>query len=98
MEFLVTALDGTDAEALERRMAIRETHMAFARNMKAEGKLISACALIDDNGQMKGSVLIVDFESEQAIREQWFPVEPYIYDDVWRDITIVPCRVPDFLR
>lgn len=98
MQFLVTALDGTDGQALSRRMAVRECHMQKAKAMKAEGRLISACALLGEDGGMIGSVLIVEFESRAAIEEAWFKEEPYILGDVWRDITIQPCKVPDFLE
>ena len=40
MEFLVIAYDGTDEGALERRMKVREAHLAQARRLKKDGHLI----------------------------------------------------------
>src|SRR4051812_23280540 len=40
MQFLITAYDGTDEGALERRMAVREAHLVGARAMKASGSMI----------------------------------------------------------
>jgi hypothetical protein len=38
MQFVVIAYDGTDEAALDRRMAVREAHLALAKEMFDAGK------------------------------------------------------------
>ena len=96
MQFVVTGYDGKDPEAPARRQAAREAHLAQAEKLYGEGGLLYAAALLDEQGGMAGSVLIMSFESEKALREQWLKDEPYVTGDVWRDIRIEPCKVPGF--
>ena len=59
MQFLIKAYDGEGM--LEKRMEVRPRHL---EGMKALGKqIICAGGLLDDSGKMKGSVLIVDFQT-----------------------------------
>jgi uncharacterized protein YciI len=81
------AHDGTDDAALERRMAVREAHLAVARQMKAEGKIVHAGAMLDDSRRMIGSMLIVSFE-ERAALDEWLRTDPYVTGDVWRQIEV----------
>ena len=37
VEYLITALDGTDADALDRRLAVREAHLAGAQQLAERG-------------------------------------------------------------
>ena len=57
MQFVVTALDHTDGEALQRRLANREAHIAGARRLIAEKRFISGGAILDAAGRMIGSTL-----------------------------------------
>ena len=52
MQFLVVAHDGTDDQALERRMAVREDHLEGARKRAASGMTICGGALLDDDGKI----------------------------------------------
>ncbi len=61
MQFVITALDYTDADALDRRMANREQHLAGARNLFASGHFVSGGAILDDTGKMIGSTLHAEF-------------------------------------
>jgi len=58
MQYLVIAYDNENA--LERRLESREAHVAGARKLMAEGKIINAAALIEDD-VMVGSTLYIDF-------------------------------------
>jgi len=52
MQFLLTAFDGKDKDALARRMAVRETHFENIRKLKESGNFISGGAILDDSGIM----------------------------------------------
>ncbi len=94
MHFLLIAKDGTDEKALERRLASRERHLASITRLKAEGKALYGAALIDEDGAMRGSVLILNFESRQEF-DQYLQAEPYVQGKVWQDIEVKQCRVPE---
>ncbi len=91
MQFLVVARDGTDDGAAERRMAVREAHMAGAKAMAASGALILGGALLDDDGAMIGSACMVEFEDRAAL-DAWLKDDPYVTGDVWRTIEVTPFR------
>jgi uncharacterized protein len=94
MQYVVMAYDATDAEALPRRMQARPAHLEMAKTLKAQQQLIIAGAMLNDEGNMIGSVMIVDFATEEAL-EQWLEVEPYIVGEVWDNIDIKPYKIAD---
>jgi len=96
MHFLVTAYDGKDSEAPARRSNARERHLAGVKELIKEGRHLYAAAILDDDGRMAGSVLIVDYPSKEALMAEWLGREPYVTGNVWEEIDIRPCRVPDF--
>jgi len=98
MQFLVTAYDGTDDKAIERRLAARDEHLKFTEEMKDKGNHLYAAAIMDENEKMIGSVLIVDFPSREDVNK-WLEAEPYVKGNVWQNIDIKPCKVgPMFLN
>ncbi len=95
MQFLITAHDHKDG--LQKRLASRDKHVAMGDAMKAAGNYIMGVALIDDEGQMCGSVMVLDYPSRKEL-DEWLKVEPYIVDDVWERWTVQECKVgPSFL-
>jgi uncharacterized protein len=92
MEFLLLGYDGTDPGAPERRQAVRADHLEHARNLKQQGKLVLGGAILDDNGQMVGSAMVFDVESEAEFREI-LARDPYLTGKVWEDIQVKPFRV-----
>lgn len=93
-QYLIIARDGDDQEALERRMKARPSHFDGARQLKLDGQFIIGGAILDDNGKMTGSMMIVQFETEDELL-QWMRNEPYITGNVWQTIEIKPFRVAD---
>lgn len=91
MQYLVIAYDNDGA--LEKRLEVRDAHVEGAKKMMAEGKIIDAGALIEDD-QMVGSTLFVDFEDDDEINE-WLENEPYVTNGVWNmeEFQIVPIRL-----
>ncbi len=92
MQFMIVAYDGTDQGALNRRLAVRDSHIAGAIELKNKGNLIAGGAILDDTGRMIGSTTYVEFESRAEL-DAWLERDPYVTGDVWRDITITPIRL-----
>ena len=92
MQFLVTAYDGTDEQAQERRAAARPAHIDAAQVLKDGGNLLIGGAILDDAGQMIGSSLIVEFDDRSTL-DEWLSNDPYVLGNVWQDITVLPFRV-----
>ena len=97
MQFILTAFDGKDDEALARRNRVREQHLANAKKMIKNQNLLYAAAILNDDNQMIGSVMIVDFPSKEILINDWLNDDPYVTGNVWMEIDIRPCRVPDFI-
>lgn len=98
MEFLITAYDGTDAGAMSRRLAARSAHLELGNKMIEEGTLLYAAAILDDDNNMIGSSMIVDFPSRKEV-DEWLQIEPYVVGGVWKNIEVKKCRTgPAFSR
>lgn len=96
MQFLILAYDGTDAGALERRMAARPAHISLGDQLRDAGKLLFGTAILDDTGKMIGSMFVAEYDSREEL-DQWLKIEPYVTQGVWENIQVSPCRVgPSF--
>lgn len=91
-QYLITAYDFTDEKALERRMTARPSHLDKAKAMKAAGEIIIGGAIINDEGQMIGSSVIIEMENRAAI-DKWLAEEPYVTGKVWDKIMIQEFKV-----
>lgn len=91
MQYLVIAYDNVDA--LDKRLEVRDAHVNGAKKLIAEGKIINAGALIEED-KMVGSTLYVDFENDDEINE-WLENEPYVTNGVWNmeEFQIVPVKL-----
>jgi uncharacterized protein len=95
MQFIVTGYDLPDA--LPRRLEVRQQHIDLCGVMKAKGEMLYGVALVDDAGQMKGSLIILDLPDRAAV-DAYLKVEPYIANKVWGKVEVVPCKVgPSFV-
>jgi len=90
MQYLLTAFDGTDANAAERRLAARPAHIALGDQMVESGEKLYGCAVLDESGSMIGSAAMVEFENRAAL-DEYLKREPYVAGDVWKTITVRPC-------
>lgn len=95
MEFLITAYDGTDPDALDRRLKVREAHLNYARLMKKRGHFVKGGAILDEEGKMIGSTLLLRFPSRKAL-DQWLNNDPYKLGNVWVKIEVLPIRLVKF--
>lgn len=97
VQYLLIAYDGTDEQALERRMRVRDDHIRLGDAMVAQGRMLFGTAILDDADRMIGSMLVLDFPSREEL-DAWLKVEPYVTGGVWERIDVQPCRVgPSFL-
>ncbi len=88
MQFIITAYDGEGM--LEKRMQVRPRHL---ENMaKVRGRVVCAGGLLDENGRMKGSVLVMEFEN-RALLEEYLRSEPYLLEHVWEKVEVEPMNV-----
>ena len=97
MQYLIIAYDGKDAQATERRMAVRNEHFRVAERMHREGKAIIGGAILGDKDNMVGSARIVNFETRAEL-EEWLKIEPYVTGKVWETIQILPFRVAEVYK
>ena len=63
MQFLIRAYDGEGK--LDKRMEVRPRHLEGMKKLSEH--IISAGGLLDDNGKMKGSALIMDSIAEGSL-------------------------------
>ena len=88
MQFLIRAYDGEGK--LDKRMEVRPRHLEGMKKLSKH--IISAGGLLDDEGKMKGSALIMDFESRKEL-DDYIANEPYVVENVWEKIEIEPINV-----
>ena len=83
MQFLVKAYDGEGM--LEKRMEVRPRHL---EGMKALGRqIVVAGGLLDEEGRMKGSALVMEFPDRGAL-DEYMKSEPYVTEGVWQKIEV----------
>jgi len=93
-QYLIIADDGKDDEALKRRKEVRPLHLAGAKKLKEGGNFVIGGAMLDDENNMRGSIMIVQFETQDDF-QRWYDNEPYITKGVWKTIEIKSFRVAE---
>ncbi|WP_295652100.1 YciI family protein [uncultured Mucilaginibacter sp.] len=91
-QYIITGYDHTDEGAIDRRMAVRPQHLEGAKELKANNNYIMGGAILDDEGKMIGSVMVLQFETEEEL-EAWKKREIYITAGVWETVEVKPFRV-----
>lgn len=94
MQFLIIGRDGTDEKAKERRSEAREAHIKLGDKLVTSGNMWYGAALWNDNNEMIGSMLLMDFPSKEELQE-WLDKEPYVTEKVWESVEILKCNVRD---
>ena len=88
MQFMITAYDGEGM--LDKRMAVRPRHLEGVARL---GKhVVCAGGLLDNEGKLKGSVLILDLPNREAL-DEYLASEPYVAEHVWERIEVEPMNV-----
>ena len=82
---------------LEKRLAVREQHLARLKQLQEEDRLLTAGpnpAIDDENpgeAGFTGSTVIAQFESLQAAKE-WAAQDPYVEAGVYGDVVVKPFK------
>ena len=93
-QYLITGYDYTDADALQRRMNVRPHHLDGVKALKQSGNYIIGGAILNEAGNMIGSVIIMQFETEEEL-EAWKKNEPYITQKIWESVDVKPYKVAE---
>lgn len=88
MQFLIMAYDGKDM--LEKRMEVRPRHLENI--LKVKDRIITAGGLLDEEGKMKGSAIILEAEDRKQV-DEYLASEPYIIEKVWEKVEVTPMNV-----
>lgn len=83
MQYIIKAYDGEGM--LDKRMEIRPRHLEGIERIKEH--VICAGGLLDDEGKMKGSVLIMEYENREQL-DEYLANEPYVQENVWQKIEV----------
>jgi hypothetical protein len=83
IQFVITAYDGEGM--LEKRMEVRHRHLEGMERLKKH--LVCAGGLLDDEGKLKGSVLVMEFQSREEL-DEYLANEIYVKEHVWEKITV----------
>ena len=83
MQFIIKAYDGEGM--LEKRMAVRPRHLEGMAELGSH--VICAGGLLDRDGKMKGSVLVMDFPGKAEL-DAYLANEPYVQEHVWEKIEV----------
>jgi uncharacterized protein YciI len=73
-------------------MNVRPHHLDGAKELKESGNFILGGAILNDEGKMVGSVMILQFETEEQL-ETWKQTEPYIVQKIWETYDVKPFKV-----
>jgi len=83
MQFVIRAYDGEGM--LDKRMEVRPRHLKGMEVMREH--VICAGGLLDDEGKMKGSMLVMEFENRNEL-DEYLAQEPYVVEHVWEKIEV----------
>ncbi|KAJ2866021.1 hypothetical protein GGI22_001375 [Coemansia erecta] len=88
-KFVVIIDDFDDAEALNRRLSVRQMHLAESSNRRKRGAVISGGAILDshESGKMIGSALIMCADSKEQVMELLMS-DPYTVGKAWNMDTV----------
>ena len=88
MQFAIVAHDGKNM--LEKRLNVRPRHLENMSRVK--GRVLCAGGILDDEGRMAGSVIVLDVPSREQL-DEYLASEPYIAEGVWEKVTVEKMNV-----
>lgn len=83
MQFIIRAYDGEGMQ--DKRMEVRPRHLEGIEKVREH--VICAGGLLDEEGKMKGSVLIMEYENREQL-DDYLAHEPYVQEKVWEKIEV----------
>ena len=93
MQFVIKAYDGEGM--LDKRMEVRPRHFEGMEKMKEH--TLCAGGMLDEDGKMIGSLLVMEFQTREELNE-YLANEPYVVENVWERIEVERMNVVIFDR
>ena len=91
MQFVIKAYDGEGM--LDKRMEVRPRHFEGMEKMKEH--ILCAGGMLDKDGKMIGSLLVMEFEKREQL-DEYLANEPYVVEHVWERIEVEQMNVVIF--
>lgn len=91
MHFAIIARDSVAEGTLAKRMTFRDEHLERIHAMKAEGTIVDGGAILNQAGDMVGSVVLCEFPSRAAL-DVYIESEVYFRHGIWASLEILPFR------
>lgn len=95
---MLYAIIGEDVDdSLEKRRGAQQRHRERLQQLQVDGRLVLAGPFpavdAEDPGPagFRGSLIVAEFDSEQAARE-WADADPYVEAGVYERVTVRPFR------
>ena len=73
-------------------MNVRPFHLEGVKKLKENGNYIIGGAMLNDEGKMIGSSMILQFDDPKEL-QNWIDTEPYILQKVWEKFDVKPFRI-----
>ena len=96
MKFVVIGKDHTDSNAPSRRQDARQAHLMGIKALKEDGKIVYAIALLEE-GKMIGSIIVFNMPTRNDL-DKYLKTEPYIQNNVWENVEVRECIIPDMFK
>ncbi|MBO7601732.1 MAG: hypothetical protein J6S94_01730 [Bacteroidaceae bacterium] len=90
-QFVIKAYDGKGK--LDKRMEVRRRHFEGMEKMKEH--ILCAGGMLDNDGKMMGSLLVMEFETREQL-DEYLSNEPYVVEHVWEQIEVEQMNVVIF--
>jgi len=94
MKYSVIAWDKPGPEGVELRDALRAAHMEAITQRFHEGNVIFGAGFYDDEGLVRGSLVILDVESRADV-DAYLETEPFVTGELWATVEVSELKVPD---
>jgi len=83
---LIALIAKDKPNAIETRKANREAHVAY---LKSTGLVAQAGPLLDEAGEMMGSLIILDV-TDMAAAQDWAASDPYALAGLFQSVELIP--------
>ena len=97
MQFLLIARDRRLGDSAQKRANARDEHMRLLHELKNDGYIHDAGALLSDEGEMIGSMIVANFPDRTAL-EAYLSREPFKRDGVWGEVEVMPFRSVNWMN
>jgi len=97
MPFMVIAFDKPGPDSLNRRKTFRQAHLQLGKQMYEAGRWLYAAGILNEAGDLVGSMIVCDFPSREQLEQEWLCKEPYLTGQVWDKVDIYRVHPAPFM-